>query len=154
QPPSPPKRRPGRVLGLGLVLLGLAAAGALYVFYGWSQQQYYVGTDDEYVAIYRGLSPGIAGSLLSTRLERRDLPLTALPPHTRDRVDNTIPAQDLEDARQIVGRLEAQAQACAVPAVPTPAPSPASPVQPVPPLEARGGPTPLPLADLPCKDAL
>ena len=157
-PRGPRPRRPGRVLLLGLVLLGLAAGGGvLFALYGWSQQQYYVGSDEEHVAIYRGLSPGIAGSLLSSRLERRELPLSALPPQTRDRLDDTIPAEDLEDARQIVVRLEAQALACATPAASsTPAPAAGAPTSSPPTLPPRPSSeaAPLPAAAVPCEDAL
>ncbi len=142
QPPAGSRRRRRRwpVLGLLALLLVLGLAGGL-VAYRWSQHQYYVGADGDQVAIYQGRSTGLAGPGLSSVLERQDVALDALPPYTRERVFDTIRARDLEDARRIVGRLAAQAEACAPP--PPAAPPPALGPQGLP-SPQTGAPTPGP----------
>ncbi len=55
---GPSTRRPWKVLAL-LTALVVAVAAVLGLTYAWAQQQYYIGNDGGYVAIFRGL-PGRA----------------------------------------------------------------------------------------------
>jgi len=93
-----------------LLLVALVAAAA--VGYHWTQQQYYVGASNGQVVIYRGVPQHIAGHRLSSAVASTGIALTALPEYYREQVDNTIPAGDLEQARQIVEHLRSQAATC------------------------------------------
>ncbi len=56
--PRPPKRFLWlRRLALLVVVLGLIGGGARFA-YSWTQKQYYVGTDGDYVAIFKGVDAG------------------------------------------------------------------------------------------------
>jgi PPM family protein phosphatase len=105
---APRRRRTGRLLLvglLGLLLIG-AAAGA-----GWSylRSQYYVGIDDDVVAIYRGVDGSVAGIELASVEERTDLDIARLSVVARGRVERGIVAEDRADADEIVRRLEENA---------------------------------------------
>lgn len=130
---EPPARR-GRMLLVALLLLVLVA-GAGYGTWLWSQQQYYVGAAGKDVAIFRGL-PQDVGPLDTSRLyAEQGIALADLPAYQQERVRADIAAGDLGDARRIVGRLRAQAQACrraAAAATPRPTPRPTPTATPAP----------------------
>nr|WP_329609317.1 hypothetical protein [Arthrobacter sp. ATA002] len=106
-------------------------AAVLWVGYTWTQTRYYVGSSDNNVAIYNGVSQSLGPIRLSTVTERTEIPVDSLPEYQRNRVEGTIPAKDLLHAEQIVEDLRGTAQpgACgpAAPAAPaagaTPQPS-------------------------------
>lgn len=114
---------------LALVILALAG-GAGWGAYAWSQQQYYVGVDQGTIAIYQGLSQEVGPVELSSLYEvQEDLTVDDLPVFARSRVENGLPADDLDSARLIVDQLRADAALCdrpaaAAEAAPTPAPTP------------------------------
>lgn len=107
--PSPVRRRLA-LLAAVVVVLALVAAGAWFG-YRWTQQQYYVGVDGGQVAIYQGIPQQVAGFELSTVVETTDIPVDELPGFVRDRLDQTIPADDLEQARDRAASLEPDAGA-------------------------------------------
>ena len=124
--PETPPRRHGRRFALlaGLTaLLLLAGAGA-----GWAyvRSQYYVGTDDDHVAVFRGVTGSVAGLDLSSLEERTELRTDQLGELDAARVEKGIVAKDKADARRIVQRLQTIAVPCPtpLPAV-TPTASPA-----------------------------
>ncbi|MCB7135744.1 Stp1/IreP family PP2C-type Ser/Thr phosphatase [Cellulosimicrobium marinum] len=106
--------RPGRaprrwvtVLAILLVVAGLGVAG--WAGYRWTQTQYYVGVADGQVAVFRGV-PESAGPLtLSTPVELTGTRVEDLPGYVVDRLETTIPAQSLQDARARAERLVADA---------------------------------------------
>lgn len=101
-----------------LIVLGLLGAGGVWA-YNWTQRQYFIGTatqenpstgqPEEHVAIYRGLSQQIPGIDLSSVVEVDPLLVNSLPEYQRRRISETIPADDLTEARRIVDALEAAA---------------------------------------------
>jgi protein phosphatase len=91
----------------------LAIVGGSWAGYAWSQRQFYVGADTGQVVIYKGLSQKILGLQLSDTYERQDIELANLPPLDRQEVQDTIFANNLDDARKIVDRLRVKATACA-----------------------------------------
>ena len=72
-----------------------------------------MGTDDDHVAIYRGLSQKVFGMQLSSVYTRSGAALVDLPPSDKDNVTQTIPADNLGEARKVVAELEGRAKACA-----------------------------------------
>lgn len=116
---------------LVLALLGAAGFGA----WRWSQQQYYVGAQDEKVAIFQGLSSDIGPLQMSRVYASQDIALSDLPTYQQDRVRADIAANDLTDARRIVTTLRRQAAVCREAAArasasPTASPSPTSSASP------------------------
>ena len=108
-----PGRRPGRsrrvrwVVGTLVTLAIVFAAGA--GAYRWSQQQYYVGIDDGFVAVFQGIPQDLGRIQLSRVHERSDVPLDELPPFARQRLEEPIAAPSLEAAQEIVDQLAAEA---------------------------------------------
>ncbi|MEE1795116.1 Stp1/IreP family PP2C-type Ser/Thr phosphatase [Streptomyces sp. BE308] len=96
------------------VVLALAVVGGgLYGGYRWTQTQYYVGTKNENVAMFRGISQDLAWVSLS-KIEKNhpEIELKYLPPYQRKQVEATIAEGSIADARKKVGELAAQASAC------------------------------------------
>lgn len=108
--PRPPRRLPRwRLTGLlAFAVLGCVLGG--YLAYDWTQRQYFVGDDAGQVAVFRGVSQELGPLTLSAVYERAPgLPVEALPPVYRDRLADTIHADDLDDAHNTVARLRARA---------------------------------------------
>lgn len=91
-----------------LVVLGTAVTAG-YLGYGWTQEQYYVGVDDGRVAVFRGIPQSVGPLDLSEPVETSDTEVTDLPGYVRDRLVQTIRADDLDDARERVRALTAEA---------------------------------------------
>jgi protein phosphatase len=133
------------------VLIVLGAAGALARL--WVMQQYYVGAEDNQVAIFQGVRGDVLGLPLHQLAEPTDLTLDELTESDRNAVsDGIIAADGLDGARQLVTRLrDRMLRPCPVisattaPAAPKPseaAPNAApNPVQPAP-GAAQPSPTP------------
>jgi PPM family protein phosphatase len=137
---------PAVLLGAFVVLLGVGGYAGLQLV----RNQYYVGVDDGNVAIFQGVSSTLVGRSLSSVYEPTNVSVDGLPNFDRARVEQTIPARDLADARAIVERIEAEATRCA--AFTTPAPTlPANPppVATAPTLPAT--PTPTPTSSVPAE---
>ena len=147
---SPPRRR-RRLLTIVLALLALSAlgvGGAAYV-----QAQYYVGSSDGKVAVFRGVSGSIVGVPLHRVEQRSDVPVAGLPGYEQTRVEQGISAASAADARRIVATLkDSWAQRCAAQSSPTAAPAPTPrptastprPATPAPTATPAPAPTPIP----------
>ena len=98
------RRRRAALTGIVVFVL-VAFAGT--AGYAWTQDQYYVGTSGDQVAIYRGVEGTLAGIDLSHVTERADLLVGDLPDFERKRVRDGIHASSLAEARTIVARLQA-----------------------------------------------
>ena len=123
--PRPPKRFPWlRRFGVLVVILGLIVGGGWFA-YSWTQKQYYVGTDGDYVAIFKGVEGDIPGLTLSKVYEQQTLEVDSLPTYSREQVEANIQADDLAGARSIVSELQHTADECAkAKTKPTPSPTP------------------------------
>jgi protein phosphatase len=125
--PRPPKRflwlRRLALLGVVLALLG----GSLWFAYRWTQKQYYVGTDGDYVAIFKGVDDDIPGITLSGLYELQQLQVDNLPTYSREQVEGTIQADDLDDAKSIVATLQQAADECAQQPTAPPSTRPSTP---------------------------
>ncbi|MDF9805130.1 hypothetical protein M2436_003677 [Streptomyces sp. HB372] len=96
------------------IVLALAViGGGLYGGYRWTQTQYYVGAQDENVALFQGISQDLAWVSLS-KIEKNhpEIELKYLPPYQRKQVEATIAEGNITDAREKVAELAAQASAC------------------------------------------
>ena len=122
--PQPPKRfrwaRRVVLLAVVLAIIGVSGRAA----YAWTQRQYYVGTDGDNVAIYKGIDQAFPGIKLSDVYEVQTLQVDQLPRFRREQVEATISATNLQDARAIVAELRRLADECAKQATPTPTPKP------------------------------
>ncbi|MFF7355007.1 MULTISPECIES: Stp1/IreP family PP2C-type Ser/Thr phosphatase [Streptomyces] len=94
---------------LALAVIG----GGLYGGYRWTQTQYYVGTKDEHVALYRGISQDLAWvSLSKVEKDHPEIELKYLPPYQQKQVKATITAGGLPQAQAKIEALSVQASAC------------------------------------------
>ena len=97
------RRRIGWIAGVALVLVIIA--GAAWIGYQWTQTRYYVGADEDTVVIYQGVQQGIGPISLSTPYEDTEIPLDSLSDFARATVEQTISANSLSHARQIVSGI-------------------------------------------------
>ncbi|WP_326698602.1 protein phosphatase 2C domain-containing protein [Streptomyces sp. NBC_01754] len=95
-----------------LVLALAVIGGGVYGGYRWTQTQFYVGVENDNVALFRGISQDLAWVDLSKVEESTTIELKYLPPYQRKQVEATIAEGNLADARKKVGELEVQASAC------------------------------------------
>ncbi|MGC9542074.1 Stp1/IreP family PP2C-type Ser/Thr phosphatase [Streptomyces sp. UG1] len=94
---------------LALAVLG----GGLYGGWRWTQTQYYVGANEEHVALYRGISQDLAWvSLSKVEKDHPEIELKYLPPYQKKLVENTITEGGLKDAQAKIDELSLQASAC------------------------------------------
>ena len=112
-----------RRLAVLAVLVGLVVGGGWFA-YSWTQKQYYVGTDGDYVAIFKGVDQQIPGLTLSSMYEKQTLQVDKLPTYSREQVEGTIQADDLTAARSIVSELQRTAEECAAKQTPKPTTTP------------------------------
>ncbi|MFK8908931.1 Stp1/IreP family PP2C-type Ser/Thr phosphatase [Streptomyces sp. YS-3] len=96
------------------IVLALAViGGGLYGGYRWTQTQYYVGTKDEHVALYQGISQDLAWVKLSkVETDHPEVELKYLPPYQRKQVEATIAESSLSKAQAKITELSTQASAC------------------------------------------
>ncbi|MDQ7991995.1 MAG: protein phosphatase 2C domain-containing protein [Propionicimonas sp.] len=122
-----------KVLAAAVLTLGLIAGGLAF-WYSYTQRQFFVGPQDQVVAVFRGVPEPVLSLPLSTLVEADTTRLADLPPYYQEQVRATITASSLESARGIVATLrekakeciaqrEARAQATQTP-TPTPTPTP------------------------------
>lgn len=94
---------------LALAVLG----GGAYGGYRWTQTQYYVGSNEEHVALYQGISQDLAWvSLSEVEKDHPEIELKYLPAYQRKQVEDTIAGGSLGKAQTKIAELSAQASAC------------------------------------------
>ncbi len=116
-----PAVRPRRWLTVAVAAALVALLGlGLWLGYAWTQTRYYIGEQDQRVAIFNGVSQRLGPIQLSTLEMVTDIRMSDLPEFSQQRVRQTVPARDLYDAQRIVKNLEetgttAPAEACVTP---------------------------------------
>jgi len=110
-------RRSGRrrwpIVTTSLVVLVAVIVGGIYVFWQWSQDQYYVGADSHgQVIIYRGVNQRIAGISLSKPYEQTGIELAQVPAPYQQTVKATDAASGLGNAQAIVTNVRNAVTAC------------------------------------------
>jgi serine/threonine protein phosphatase PrpC len=94
---------------LALAVIG----GGLYGGWRWTQTQYYVGTNGEHLALYRGISQDLAWvSLSKVEKDHPEIELKYLPEYQQKQVEATISADSLSSAQKKIDDLAVQASAC------------------------------------------
>jgi serine/threonine protein phosphatase PrpC len=147
-PQAPDRRRFRRPL-IGLLVLLVVAVAGLGVAYGWTRTQYFVGADQDKVAIFQGLPDGLPGLSLSRLYEVQQLTVHELPPFYQEQVKANIDVSSLDSARVTVAELTEAARTCASPqptASPQPRPTAGSKPRPTP-GKISGTPSPTPSAN-------
>ena len=85
----------------------LALLGLVGIFgYVWTQSQFFVGSDEDSVVIYRGVNADFGTIPLNTVVRDTNIPLTSLSQFLRTSVELTIPKSSLEEALLVVERIE------------------------------------------------
>ncbi len=122
------RRRVVLLTALGMLVVGVIV-GALFGWYAWARQQYFVATSETdagvVVAVYRGPAEQLFGIKFSELVSQTDLLVAELPEFEQEQLATTIPARGPDDADAIVQRLQEEALACA--AAKPPAGCPESP---------------------------
>jgi serine/threonine protein phosphatase PrpC len=106
-----PRRRWPIVTSLVALLL-IVIVGGGYGGWRYTQDQYYVGTSDGKIAIFRGINEAVAGINLSHVYQRTAIPLSGVPTIDLQSIQGTIPATSLADAQRIVGNIRSDYQTC------------------------------------------
>jgi PPM family protein phosphatase len=95
-----------------VVVLAIVAGG-LYGGYRWTQTQYFVGSNEQHVALYRGISQKLAWvSLSKVQADHPEIELKYLPDYQRKQVEDTIAESSLGSAHTKIQQLSVQASAC------------------------------------------
>jgi serine/threonine protein phosphatase PrpC len=105
-------RRRWPIVTMALVVLAAVVIGGGYGAWEYTQHQYYVGTSQGHVTIFRGVNQRVAGVSLSSVYSRSSLTEAQVPPQELQMVRGTITATNLSDAHRIVGQLQSQADVC------------------------------------------
>ena len=121
EPPARPRRRRLR-LALGLTALLLVVLGGGYGLWRWTQTQYFVGADGGQVAVYRGINSSIGPLHLYSLVDTNPMRLDDLLQVPRRQVLDGIPADNRNEANEIIARLLRQQK----PLCPTPTPTPSA----------------------------
>ncbi|MEU0630798.1 Stp1/IreP family PP2C-type Ser/Thr phosphatase [Streptomyces sp. NPDC005989] len=95
------------------VLALAVVGGGLYGGYRWTQNQFYIGSKNEHVTLFRGINQDLAWvSLSKVEKDHPEIELKYLPVYQRKKVEATIPEGDLTAARAKIEELSVQASAC------------------------------------------
>lgn len=96
-------RRIAWLVAIGIAMIAIIVG--LVLAYQWTQTRYFVGADGTTVAIYQGIQADVGPLSLSTVYEQTSVTLDSLPDYTRETVEDTINADSLSNARDIIERL-------------------------------------------------
>jgi PPM family protein phosphatase len=141
--PQPPHRRRFSKPLIGVLVLLLIAVAGVGLAYGWTRTQYFVGADQDRVAIFQGLSDGLPGLSLSRVYEVQQLAVSELPPFYQEQVKTNIDVSSLDSARATVAELSEAARRCASPEpTASPRPTPGSKTSPTPTKKPTSNATP------------
>ncbi|WP_420176114.1 protein phosphatase 2C domain-containing protein [Luteococcus sp. OSA5] len=110
--PKAARRRPFlAALAITAALAVLASAG-LWGAWRYSRTQYFVGAQDQQVAVFRGVPGSVLGLELSEVTQTSKIQVDDLPTFYQQQVRTTIPVANLEAANETVGHLQKRADAC------------------------------------------
>ncbi|MEK9519471.1 Stp1/IreP family PP2C-type Ser/Thr phosphatase [Streptomyces sp. adm13(2018)] len=96
-----------------LILVLALIGGGLYGGWRWTQTQYFVGSKDQHVALYQGISQDLAWvSLSKVEKDHPEIELKYLPAYQQKQVEDTITGGSLAKAETKIAELAVQASAC------------------------------------------
>ena len=98
------RRRLAWLLSIGLIVALIVTS--LVIGYRWSQTRFFVGANGSTVAIYKGVQQSIGPLTLSEVYEETSIRVDSLSMFEQARVVDTITAESLSDAREIIDRLD------------------------------------------------
>ena len=90
---------------LSVLVIAGGIVGAGFGAYQWTQTRYFVGENDGVVAIFRGVPENVGPFELSSLYEESTIKIDDLLLFEQERLEAAIPAESLEDARDILDRL-------------------------------------------------
>ena len=108
QVPAPRRRR----RWVGAAIVGLLVLGLFGGAWWWVSSQYYVGSDNGNVTVFRGIPQNVGSLSLSSVVETTAIPTVQLPVYAQELVTATIAAESRTDANRIVAILDEQATTC------------------------------------------
>ena len=108
QVPAPRRRR----RWVGAAIVGLLVLGLFGGAWWWVSSQYYVGSDNGNVTVFRGIPQNVGSLSLSSVVETTAIPTVQLPVYAQELVTATIAAESRTDADRIVAILDDQATTC------------------------------------------
>lgn len=103
------KRRAAQRRSRWAIYISLAFAAVIgFGVYGyvWTQEQFFVGADEDSVVVYRGINGDFGSIPLHTVVRDTDIPLSSLDDFVRTSVELTIPVLSLKQALLVVERIE------------------------------------------------
>lgn len=89
--------RIGIILGIVVALFVIAGSG--YGVYAWTQTQYYIGQNNNHVAIYQGVPTNIFGIALSHEIESTNISVSKLDKSWQEQLREGISFNSLAEAR-------------------------------------------------------
>jgi PPM family protein phosphatase len=105
-------RRRWPIVTFALVVLAAVVIGGGYGAWAYTQHQYFVGTSQGHVAIFKGVNQKVAGVSLSSVYSRTSITEDQVPPQELQTVKTTISASSLSEAHRIVSQLQSQDAVC------------------------------------------
>lgn len=90
---------------VGTIVVIIVLVAAVLIGYKWTQSRYYVGPNGQTVAIYQGVQQNVGPISLHSIYQETSVKLSDLPAYTRESVEDTINADNLQDAENIIERL-------------------------------------------------
>ena len=97
---------------VGAAIAGLLVLGLFGGAWWWVSSQYYVGSDNGNVTVFRGIPQNVGSIPLSSVVETTAIPTVQLPVYAQELVTATIAAESRADADRIVAILDDQATTC------------------------------------------
>ena len=97
-------RRRAVLIGSMILVVGAIVISGI-LGYRWSQTQFYVGSDQDSVVIYQGISQNVAGVSLSHVYVDTDIPLDTLTAYQQQQIKNGIPFGSYAEAQALVASL-------------------------------------------------
>lgn len=91
----------------GALVVGVLLATVL-TFFSWVSNQYYVGVNNEKVAVFNGIPQSVGPLHFYEVIEETDMNVNDLPEYSQSLVKTTITAHDIEETQRILADLEAQ----------------------------------------------